>query len=194
MERRNNYAIQAEQARKLFCAHDLDAVARAHGLRTDADFLYLHLLSEDYRVSRSSGHIARRGGEAWLPADGFDETLTIFDLLCDAKPGRRAAGDWKTTLDFGGQVHRGLMESNRADELELLYDRQPERLRRVCLHLDGTPIAGADLGFSLPFLRIFASLFNSGTATTNLCPACAFCGTRMRISICAMRRCTMPSA
>ena len=116
MERRNNYAIQAEQARKLFCAHDLDAVARAHGLRTDADFLYLHLLSEDYRVSRSSGHIARREGEAWLPADGFDETLTIFDLLCDAKPGRRAAGDWKTTLD-------------------------------------GTPIAGADLGFSLPFFE-----------------------------------------
>lgn len=95
MERRNNYAIQAEQARKLFCAHDLDAVARAHGLRTDADFLYLHLLSEDYRVSRSSGHIARREGEAWLPADGFDETLTIFDLLCDAKPGRRAAGTGK---------------------------------------------------------------------------------------------------
>ena len=121
MERRNNYAIQAEQARKLFCAHDLDAVARAHGLRTDADFLYLHLLSEDYRVSRSSGHIARREGEAWLPADGFDETLTIFDLLCDAKPGRHAAGTWRTTLDFGGQVHRGLLENEKPDALELLY-------------------------------------------------------------------------
>ena len=35
----------------------------------------------------------------------------------------------------------------------LLYDRQPERLRRVCLRLDGTPIAGADLGFSLPFFE-----------------------------------------
>ena len=45
------------------------------------------------------------------------------------------------------------MEPNRADELELLYDRQPERLRRVCLRLDGTPIAGADLGFSLPFFE-----------------------------------------
>ena len=29
MERKNNYEIQAGQARKLFCAHDLDAVARA---------------------------------------------------------------------------------------------------------------------------------------------------------------------
>ena len=106
MERKNNYEIQAGQARKLFCAHDLDAVACAHGLRTDGDFLYLRLLSEDYRVSRADGYIARRDSGAWLPADGFDETLTIFDLLCDSKPGRRAAGAWKTTLDFGGQVHR----------------------------------------------------------------------------------------
>ena len=128
MERKNNSAIQAGQARKLFCAHDLDEVVRAHRLRTDETFLYLRLLSEDYRVSRAGGHIARREGEAWAPADGFDETLTIFDLLCDAKPGRHAAGAWKTTLDFGGQVHRGLMEPDRADELELLYDRQPELL------------------------------------------------------------------
>ena len=100
MERKNNYEIQAGQARKLFCAHDLDAVARAHGLRTDGDFLYLRLLSEDYRVSRADGYIARRDSGAWLPADGFDETLTIFDLLCDAKPGRHAVGTWRTTLDF----------------------------------------------------------------------------------------------
>ena len=171
MERKNNYEIQAGQARKLFCAHDLDAVARAHGLRTDGDFLYLRLLSEDYRVSRADGYIARRDSGAWLPADGFDETLTIFDLLCDAKPGRRAAGAWKTTLDFGGQVHRGLMEPNRADALELLYDRRPELLERAC--------------------RLASS---SGTATTNLRPVCASCGTRTRISICAMRRCIMPSA
>ena len=153
MERKNNYVIQAGQARKLFCARDLDEVARAHGLRTDADFLYLCLLSEDYRVGRSGGHIARREAGAWAAADGFDETLTIFDLLCDAKPGRRAAGEWKTTLDFGGQVHRGLMEPERADELELLYDRQPELLERTCLRLGGAPMAGADLGFTLPFFE-----------------------------------------
>ena len=32
MERRDNYAIQAAQARALFCARDLDAVAREHHL------------------------------------------------------------------------------------------------------------------------------------------------------------------
>ena len=111
MERKNNYEIQAAQARALFCARDLDAVAREHGLRQEGQWLHLRLLGEPYRVSRRNGRIERGEDGRWLPADGFDETLTIFDLLCDAKPGRHAAGTWRTTLDFGGQVHRGLLEN-----------------------------------------------------------------------------------
>ena len=153
MERKNNYAIQAGQARKLFCAHDLDEVVRAHRLRTDETFLYLRLLGEDYRVSRADGHIARREGEAWAPADGFDETLTIFDLLCDAKPGRHAAGTWRTTLDFGGQVHRGLLENEKPDALELLYDKDPARLRAACETLGGEALPGADVSYALPFFE-----------------------------------------
>ena len=129
MERKNNYEIQAAQARALFCARDLDAVAREHGLRQEGQWLHLRLLGEPYRVSRRNGHIERGENGRWLPADGFDETLTIFDLLCDAKPGRHAAGTWRTTLDFGGQVHRGLLENEKPDALELLYDKDPARLR-----------------------------------------------------------------
>lgn len=92
MERKNNYEIQAAQARTLFCARDLDAVAREHGLRQEGQWLHLRLLGEPYRVSRRNGRIERGENGLWLPADGFDETLTIFDLLCDAKPGRHAAG------------------------------------------------------------------------------------------------------
>ena len=39
MERKNNYEIQAAQARALFCARDLDAVAREHGLRQEGQWL-----------------------------------------------------------------------------------------------------------------------------------------------------------
>ena len=91
MERKNNYEIQAAQARALFCARDLDAVAREHGLRQEGQWLHLRLLGEPYRVSRRNGRIEREEDGRWLPADGFDETLTIFDLLCDAKPGRSRA-------------------------------------------------------------------------------------------------------
>lgn len=137
MERKNNYEIQAAQARALFCARDLDAVAREHGLRQEGQWLHLRLLGEPYRVSRRTGRIEREEDGRWLPADGFDETLTIFDLLCDAKPGRHAAGTWRTTLDFGGQVHRGLLENEKPDALELLYDKDPARLRAACETLGG---------------------------------------------------------
>ena len=153
MERKNNYEIQAAQARALFCARDLDAVAREHGLRQEGQWLHLRLLGEPYRVSRRNGHIERGENDRWLPADGFDETLTIFDLLCDAKPGRHAAGTWRTTLDFGGQVHRGLLENEKPDALELLYDKDPARLRAVCETLGGEALPGADVSYALPFFE-----------------------------------------
>ena len=153
MERKNNYEIQAAQARNLFCARDQAQIIRAHALRADAEYLYLRLLGEDYRVCRADGHIGRRVNGVWHAADGFDETLTIFDLLCDAKPERCAAGSWKTTQAFGGYVHRGLLETERADALERLYDAQPELLQKACLRLGGAPLAGADLAFTLPFFE-----------------------------------------
>ena len=153
MERKNNYEIQAAQARALFCARDLDAVAREHGLRQEGQWLHLRLLGEPYRVSRRNGRIEREEDGRWLPADGFDETLTIFDLLCDAKPGRHAVGTWRTTLDFGGQVHRGLLENEKPDALELLYDKDPARLRAACEMLGGEALPGTDVSYALPFFE-----------------------------------------
>ena len=88
MERRDNYAIQAAQARALFCARDLDAVAREHHLAQADSWLFFTLLHEPYRVSRETGHMERQKDGAWLSADSFDEALTVFDLLCDASPAR----------------------------------------------------------------------------------------------------------
>ena len=103
--------------------------------------------------NRRNGRIERGENGLWLPADGFDETLTIFDLLCDAKPGRHAAGTWRTTLDFGGQVHRGLLENEKPDALELLYDKDPARLRAACETLGGEALPGADVSYALPFFE-----------------------------------------
>ena len=86
------------------------------------------------------------------------------------------------------------MEPNRADALELLYDRRPELLERACLRLGGTPMVGADVSFSLPFFEELRIAVQFWHGDDEFAPACASCGTRTRISICAMRRCIMPSA
>ena len=70
MERKNNYEIQAAQARALFCARDLDTVAREHGLRQEGQWLHLRLLGEPYRVSRRNGRIASVNAERAMLAPG----------------------------------------------------------------------------------------------------------------------------
>ena len=151
MERRNNYEIQAAQARRLFCTYDMEAIIRAHALQADAAYLYLRLLDEQYRVCRADGHIFREKKDGWIPADSFDEALTIFDLLSTIRPDQCAAGVWKTTQEFGGQVHRELVENGPASALERLFDAQPERLEHACLALGGAAMPGADLSYALPF-------------------------------------------
>ena len=64
-----------------------------------------------------------------------------------------AAGTWRTTLDFGGQVHRGLLENEKPDALELLYDKDPARLRAACETLGGEALPGADVSYALPFFE-----------------------------------------
>ena len=81
MERKNNYEIQAAQARALFCARDLDAVAREHGLRQEGQWLHLRLLGEPYRVSRRNGRIERGEDGRWLPADGCPVNPVILGIL-----------------------------------------------------------------------------------------------------------------
>lgn len=153
MQRQNNYELQAAQARKLFCAHELTQLIRVHQLRADEQYLYLRLLSEDYRVSRSSGRIERKLAAQWVRADSFHETLTIFDLLCTQTAGRHAAGEWKTTLDFGAHVHRGLLEQQPPEALELEFDQHPQRLHTACARLGGTPLPGAEISYALPFFE-----------------------------------------
>lgn len=153
MRRKNNYEIQAAQARALFCARDLDAVAREHGLRQEGQWLHLRLLGEPYRVSRRNGRIEREEDGRWLPRTALTRRSPSSTCSATRSPGRHAVGTWRTTLDFGGQVHRGLLENEKPDALELLYDKDPARLRAACEMLGGEALPGADVSYALPFFE-----------------------------------------
>ena len=101
--RRDNYALQAEAARLRFLTYDQAAMP----VRRDDEFLYLPFCGAEYRVCRADGHIFRHDGENWLPADSHGEVLTIFDYLCDAKPGRAPAGEAVSMAFLGGHAERG---------------------------------------------------------------------------------------
>lgn len=144
--RRDNYAIQAEDARVRFLHYDQEAMA----VRNDGDFLYLSFCGCPHRVRRADGRIFRQAGAGWVAADSHGEVLTVFDFLCDAKPHRVAAGEFVSMASLGGHVHQGL--SLHSGALEEAIDREPERFRSACLALGGVPGEGGDLCYDLELL------------------------------------------
>ena len=147
--KRDNYALQAVDARLSFLTYDQAAMP----VRRDDDFLYLPFCGADYRVCRADGHIFRREGAHWLPADSHGEVLTIFDYLCDAKPGRAPAREAVSMAFLGGHVHAGL--ASAPGSLEWAIDRDPAAFCRACEQLGGRSIPDGDICYELD---LFADL------------------------------------
>lgn len=159
---RDNYAIQADFARRLFLDYDQSAILENTPATAGEDFLYLSFACSEYRISRADGHLFRLRGGEWCPADSHGEVLTIFDYLCDAKPDRRAAGEFVSIGFLGKHVHTGL--SIHSDALDRSIDHDPEKFRRACLALGAAEASGGDISFTLklfPDLSVLARFWHA---------------------------------
>lgn len=148
MERRDNYAISAQNAKKLFLSYDQQKLIDKLNLKFDDAYLYTTFLGSPYRIARSTGDLQRKAGEAWVDGNSFDEVLTLFDLVCDSAEARTPAHRWKNMTDFGLQFHQNLMESR--DPLAEWAQAEPEAFRGALLAMGAREIRGADIAFALP--------------------------------------------
>ena len=155
IQRRDNYAIQAADARRLFLQRDQSAMLQNIPLSADEAFLTLPFFGVPYRIDRASGHIFRFNGVEWISADSHGETLTLFDYLCDAKPGRKAAESYTPVTNLSRILHSTLAEQSAPTALEQAIDRSPDAFRRFCLSLGGESHPGGDLCFRL---NVFSDL------------------------------------
>ncbi len=151
MERRDNYAIQCGNAKKRFLTYDQEAIIAKFSLAHDGTYLYIPMLSRPYRLRRDNGDLEKEIGGLWRDANSFGEVMTLLDVLCDARPDRRAAGRWKSMQSFGLQFHQHLLEDRPGPEA-LAFDRDPEGLARACRALNGTPLPGADVSSAIELL------------------------------------------
>ena len=148
MDRKNNYAIQVQNAKKLFLSYDQKTLAKKLRLRTDAEYLYTALLGQPYRIARTTGDLERLENGIWADANSFDEVLTLFDLVCDSKEDRHPSGIWKNMTDFGHQFHQNLMESR--DALADFAQKSPRAYRAAMEKLGARPLRGGDIAYAIP--------------------------------------------
>lgn len=161
-EKRNNYRIQAMQAKKLFLTYDQQELIERCRLAFDETYLYTRLLSEDYRIHRRTGDMERLRGGTWMDGNSFHEVMTVLDWLCDSKAGRYITGRWVNPVSHGAYFHRNLQEDGRDPDAEL-FDKDPEGFCRACEALDGEKLPGGDVGYAIELvdgLRIFVQLWH----------------------------------
>lgn len=147
MERWDNYAIAAQNARQLFLYYDAQQLARKLNTQVTEDHLYTRLFGENYRIHRTTCSIQRFHRDAWIDANSFNEALTLLDLVCDSREDRCISGKWLNMSAFGLQFHQNLTESRDlwADELE----KEPELLKKACEALGGTPFPHGDIAYAI---------------------------------------------
>ena len=147
MVRKDNYLIQAQQAKQRFLTYDQEALIRKFQLSADDAYLYVTLLRQTYRICRSTGNMQKLDGSNWLDGNTYEEVMTLLDLLCDSRNDRSLSGIWQNMQSFGLQFHQNLLEEER-DPFAVLLDTDPDLLHRAAAALGAEPIRGGDIGYA----------------------------------------------
>lgn len=148
MARTNNYLIQANQAKARFLTYDQQALIQKLKLQADRDYLYVPFLHDLYRIRRTTGDLERKMEDAWVDGNGYEEVMTLLDLVCDSREDRHLGGGWKDMSSFGNQFHRTLLE-DMADPWAEKFQSDLPGFRRACLGLGGTPLSGGDAAYAI---------------------------------------------
>ena len=92
IERRDNYKIQMEKAKKLFLTYDQQELIKRCRLTFDADFFYFRFLASAYRLRRHTGDLQWLCNGQWTDGNSFGEVMTVLDWLCDSRSDRYTTG------------------------------------------------------------------------------------------------------
>lgn len=155
MQTRNNYAIQADNARKLFLGYDQEKIIMAFSLRHDGAYLYLNFIHTPYRICRKTGQVQRLAGNEWL--DGaFHEVLSVYDMLCNPLGLPALSGAWSPVGNLG-RVHSASapVGSDSFDSYGLYFSGKQAALKRACEALGGAPAPMGDVAYFLPLFDFF---------------------------------------
>ena len=156
----DNYAIAAEQAKKLFLEYDQERIIKKLNLRADGDYIYIRFLDLDYRAHRRTAGVEKREGDGpYTDGSSFNEVMTLFDVLCWSREGACLSGEWVTLSALGGGVHSASSPSGGMfrNEVERITRRE-DRLAEVLEHMGGVVMPKGEPGYQIPvfpFLPVY---------------------------------------
>lgn len=156
----SNYAVACDSARKLFLEHDQERIIRNFTLCHDKDFLYLNFVGRPYRVNRETGQVEKEIDGSWgREKPGFEEIMSIYDMLCNENGKPALSGQWKSVKEMN-RLKSGTktLDSGLNARQEEFFSGKGEALAEACRCLGGMPAPVGEVAFYIPvfdFLPVY---------------------------------------
>lgn len=143
----NNYEVSRDRAQQYFLGFDQDAIIRDWNLAFDADWLYVDFLGQPYRICRKDGCIFRCADSSQA---GFNEVLSIYDLLCHEGSEKFTSGTFAPVNSLKHRPRALGVGTSFHTETAARFDKDPENFQKACEALGGHPVSAGDIGFRFP--------------------------------------------
>ena len=142
---RSNYEVAKHDAARLFCQTDHTALAKRFGLVEASGFLNLTFFQQPFRLSLETGLVERLIGDVWTEV-GFNEAMTIYDLLGYAQPTCHANGNMMNTKSLSAKMSAPSAPSTSSfyKRQEALFQECASGLQGALESLGGQPLGKAD--------------------------------------------------
>lgn len=140
----NNYELSRDRAQAYFLGFDQQVIINTWHLKADEQWLYVDFLNRPYRICRSTGSVFRNWDDT---AAGFEEVLSIFDLLCHEGDHKCISGNFAPVNSLKSRPRAIGVGTSFHEKTAAVFDKDPDSFADACLSLGGKPIFMGDMGF-----------------------------------------------
>lgn len=158
----NNYEIMRDQMRPYFLTFDQEEMIRKFSLKNNREYLYIYFCGRQYRVGRTTGIVewSEDGFRTCVLGD-FNESMTIYDVLCYSKPDCCLSGEYTPSSSLKGVVLTRMSAGKLVDHrLTKYFDSNIDRLEQACVALGGIPEGRGDLSYRIPIFDFLPVRFS----------------------------------
>ncbi len=141
----DNYQLSRDRAQAYFLGFDQEQIIAQWNLTSDADWIHVTFLGLPYRICRKTGTVLQEDRQA-----GFEEVLSIFDLLCHESEYKFLSGTYAPVNSLRGRPRAIGVGTNFHAGPAGRFEQHPERFRRACEALGGVTVDLGDIGYQFP--------------------------------------------
>lgn len=138
----DNYEKMLEAARVRCSGYDMAALTEKPGVEDAGECLRTTFFTREVLIHKETAAVTVDGRSA-----DFVEGLSVYDWLCDRKPGAAASGEYCLVSSLPGVVVSGSGLSMAMPRLARAIQENPEKFRQIMAYMDAKPMALGDLGY-----------------------------------------------